>query len=241
MTSAALDENQFVITDYTNSEVKLLDKKYNVTKWCAMQGGPWGVCKTGNREVAISLYSSKKVQIIIFGNTITMAKLFNVHAGCRGVCYNRGELYVTCDNGQIKVYTMSGTLLRTIESDRKGQELFRNLFLMSISSSGSRMYIADRKTGINVVDAQSNIVSQVTDPRLQFATGVSMEHGGQLIACGYNSHNVLLLDNQGNSVEEILSQSDGIMRPNSVAFVQNPRRIVVTCSMTNTIKIFKLT
>jgi len=156
--SCLLPDGTMVVTDWSNKRLKRLDASYRVTDHCDLPEEPWGVACTAPGEIAVTMTDLKKVQFVSTGASMSLTTSFSTSEYCRGVCYSKGELFVSCANlskegtGYVAVYDLNGTQLRTVKTDPSGQNIFSVPHHISIISDGSRVYVADQNAGIVTLD-----------------------------------------------------------------------------------------
>ncbi|XP_045186744.2 uncharacterized protein LOC123544745 [Mercenaria mercenaria] len=235
-------DNEFIISDHDNDKVKKLDKNFVVTKWCKTSGA-WGLCQTGSNELVVTLCEIQKVQFCRIDNLLC-TRSFTLDQYCRGIRYANDTLFITGEgpeSNELRTYTLSGGPLKTFKIDSQGNDLFDCIFHLAFSLDLSRIYVADTGLGMITLDEEGNKLSTVSEEKLVEIFGVSTGDCGELFMCGRHSHNVSQTDRNGTLVKEILTQSDGLSDPVSVTFITDPRRLIVTCENSNTIKVFNLT
>ncbi|XP_053384937.1 uncharacterized protein LOC123536972 [Mercenaria mercenaria] len=199
-----VDDGTLVIADTNNNRLKRLNQSYRLMDWRDAPGGPSGLCQVGPSEIAVSMYYGQKVQFATVGNEISLKRSFPVNEGCLGICCNQNELFISCTSihfvgtacymkkgtGHVRVYTLSGALLRILKTDHMGHELFLEPCNIAISRDGTYLYIADVQLGLIILDRQGNKRTVITDPKLKGTFDVCLGNLDQVFVCGRMSHNV---------------------------------------------------
>ncbi|XP_045168117.2 uncharacterized protein LOC123531329 [Mercenaria mercenaria] len=249
--ACAVDKDQFIIVDQGNQKLKRIDRTYHVTDAYRLSGRPWGVCRTSSSEVAVTLFGAKMVQIISLGKRIAVSKSIQVGEYCRGICFHEGDLYVCCGGGdggsadegpgQIRVFDKSGIQKRLFLRNHFGENLFTCPLHITLSPDGLIMYVSDDQKGLLTLNIQGEEEKFIPDGRLKEVTSSCSLEQQLLIACGYQSHNILLIDYQNKVVQELLTQTSGIKYPTSAVYLRHTNHLLVTCDSSNKLKIFKLT
>ncbi|XP_045193099.1 uncharacterized protein LOC123549241 [Mercenaria mercenaria] len=241
-----IDNNEIILADNSNLKLKRLDTGYQITDWLDLGATPYGLCRTGHSEVAVSLPWLHKIQFISMGKKMVLKWSFKVDEICRSICYHDGKLYICCggsgseDPGNVIVSDMSGCLLRSFQTNQKRETLFTCPQNICLSDYDSNVYIADKDKGVVALNQQGHFLSVISDPRLTHTNDVCVGAHGQMFLCGYGSNNVLQFDKYRNVIQELLCEADSIVKPLTVTFLTNPPRLLITSEGSEMVKIFKL-
>lgn len=65
------------------------------------------------------------------------------------------------------------------------------------------------------------------DPGLTYCRGMLVDAGENAIVCGRESNNVQVINQNGHKIKDLLSASDGVKYPNTIAFRPNDDILVV--------------
>ncbi|XP_053373255.1 uncharacterized protein LOC123532090 [Mercenaria mercenaria] len=249
--ACAVDKDQLIIVDQGNQKLKRIDRTYHVTDAYRLSGRPWGVCRTSSSEVAVTLFGTKMIQIISLGKRIAVSKSIQVGEYCRGVCFHEGDLFVCCGGGDggsadegpghIRVFDTSGIQTRLFQRNQFGENLFTCPLYITLSPDGLTLYVSDDKKGLLTLNIQGEEEEPIPDGRLKEVTSSCSLEQHLLIACGYQSHYILLIDYQNKVVQELLTQTCGIKFPTSAVYLRHTNHLLVTCDSSTKLNIFKLT
>ena len=96
--------------------------------------------------------------------------------------------------------------------------MFESPNYVCVSTDGSRIYVSDKGTDtVTCLSEDGRIIYQsrevVVSPR-----GVCVGPGGYLAVCGSSSDHVVLLDDRGQVLSELVTSSDGVENPQCVTY-----------------------
>ncbi|XP_045193522.2 uncharacterized protein LOC123549464 [Mercenaria mercenaria] len=242
-----VEPDQLVITDYKNCKLKRLNKSLIVTECIDINGRPYGLCKTDQSELAVTLTWHQKVQFVDIGSKLSLTQSYSVGHFCRGICHIDGIVYVCCDGldreegpGHVRAFDASGCLVKMIKNDQNNQKLFSFPRSIAESFDGSKIFIADSEKGLITIDKEGKCLMSASDPRLIYPHSFCSANYGQKFVCGKLSNNIFLLDKDGIVIREIL-KGGKITKPIAVFYLRSQKRLLVTCFESDKIFAFHLT
>jgi hypothetical protein len=241
-----LDNNEIVLADNSNLKLKRIDTEFQVLDTLELGATPYGICKTGHSEVALTLPWLHKIQFVSIGRKMVVNWAFKIDGICRGICCHGGYLYICCsgsgsnDPGHVTVSDMAGCLLRTFKTNKDGKSLFTSPQNLCFNEHDSYIQVADTEKGVVTVDQNGRFVSATSGSKLRDAVDVCVGDGAKIFLCGFNSNNVIQVDRYGKVVHEILNKNDLTARPLSVSFLRKPPRLLITSEGSSVVKVFKL-
>jgi hypothetical protein len=228
-----------VCTDWKNSKLKKLDRSYNVIKHLDMPSTPECLCEVDSTQLAVTLVYDKKVQFV-FQQPLKLGRCFTVGCRCQGIDCHDGKFYVCCGGGKsegqghIEVYDINGGLLRTfyeglikpmhIKAASDGE-----LFVADIPDSSSKLF---------KVNTHDFSVSEIHIKALTEVGRFCRIGERQLCIPGYKSNNIVLISEDGELQQELLTVKDGRVKPYSVAFNLKQSQIVVSLNDSDVIKVY---
>jgi hypothetical protein len=140
--------------------------------------------------------------------------------------YCAGELWVSVGNG-IHIYSMTGSLLKSVGSDNNGQGIFSSIQQMSISRDN--VFVADYSDGAVCLTRDGTVISELKDKRLDVTRGVCVSNDGTVFMSGLTSHNIMMFDSDGKCLGELVSKDSGLVKPLSLLFDDKRNCLVVAC------------
>lgn len=251
-----LSDGTIILADWSNTNIKHLNKTYQVTDICDLPGIPWTVCCSGREEVAVSLHLLQKIQFIsLSGNKMIPIDSFRVKQKCRGVACAGNKVYVSCGGGgllegqgQIQVYARAGNLLEIFEMDSDGNNLFSCPQHISVTSDMLRLYVGDKNFGLITIDLQNKMPIALYDGIQTKSTsaeakGICLIDNSNILQCDFVRNEVVLYHST-NSPEQsykiLLDKKDNINNPQSLSYNKNKSALIVTSRNSNLIQVFKI-
>ncbi|XP_052778303.1 uncharacterized protein LOC128215776 [Mya arenaria] len=219
-----MPSGEFVIVDWNNCKVKLLDKEYRVIDHCDVPGDPWDVCHIDGNEVAVCVDNELHFINATKGKLITTRKLSFSH-GCTAAAYHSGQLYISCGFA-LYVYTMSGQKVKMLYEDKSGD---RTVEKCAISNDGKTIYITNYdKNQLITLDNNGNKLALLTDPDMENPAGVHVTPAGHVFVCCYDSDTVLQVDKDGKKkLATLARKEDGLYGPRDLFFSSSTSSLIV--------------
>ncbi|XP_045156222.2 uncharacterized protein LOC123522826 isoform X2 [Mercenaria mercenaria] len=161
VSACTLEDGKIILSDYNNKKLKRLDSStYSVIDYCDLPQIPWQICSTNKQEVAVCLPNQKEVHFISIGNRMTATNKITTDFGCFGLAYNNGNLYISDSSKSVYLYSVSGRKLKQFIKDESGQELFSNIYSLSVSKDGSKIFVTDWDNGLIILENSGEVVGK---------------------------------------------------------------------------------
>ncbi|XP_060604855.1 uncharacterized protein LOC132757557 [Ruditapes philippinarum] len=246
--SVCLPDGKIILTSTHHKRLKLLTANFRVIDHVDLPGKPYAVCLASPAEAITSLREEKQLQFITVDKKLKVSRLMKIGVSCYGVACNNGEIFVACIGGQyenrpqLRVYNMSGRLLRVFERDPEGIPIFSSPRNLEISPDGTMIHITDRESGVITMGLYGKILSKYKRPDLESPRGIAVDPDGNIFVCGQNSHNVIQLNAAGEEAGVVIKDRTRFYRPQSVCFIQKGPRswILVTFLKSKFVKLYAL-
>ncbi|XP_053388204.1 uncharacterized protein LOC128551382 [Mercenaria mercenaria] len=218
-----LHDGTIILTDYLNQKVKWLDMNYNIKCHCVLNARPRDICCTTQNEVAVKM-DNCKVQFISVDGSLALLRDISIQDGVYwGMVYIAGDLWVSTGSG-IKVYSRSGTLMKSISNNVNGQRIFKS----SLAVSGENVIVTDNRDGAVCLGRDGTVKSELRDGRLKNTQGVCVSSDGTVFLSGRNSHNIVMFSGDGNCKGELLTQEMGLTYPGSLYYDNKRNCLILT-------------
>lgn len=171
-----------------------------------------------------------------------------IGVSCYGVACQNGEIFVACIGGQyenrpqLRVYNMSGRLLRVFERDSDGMQIFSSPRNIAISPDGTMIHVTDREYGVLTVGLFGKVISRFKRADLDSPRGITVDPDGNIFVCGQNSHNVVQLNAAGEEIALVMKDRVRLYRPQALCYIQKGHRswLLLTFFKSKYIKSFAL-
>lgn len=233
------------VTDRFNNCLKKLDQSYSVKAKVKLPGSPNGLCEVVNTNIAVSVFDKRKVQFVS-QDTLALCKSFSVGDRCRGICTQGNLLYVCCGGnlsegehlGHIEVYNIDGQIMRYLfESLECPTRIYPSMQMNElIVANYDNVSIAK----LLRIDTNRHTMSEVKFNKLLHPEGMTRVREGMMFFAGYDSNNIVLVSEDGDLEEELLTKKDGIVAPVAVCFDEKRSKLIVSHETSNIIKVFDL-
>ncbi|XP_052781867.1 uncharacterized protein LOC128218276 isoform X2 [Mya arenaria] len=216
-----MPSGEFVIADWNNCKVKLLDKEYRVLDHCDVPEYPWDVCHIDGNEVAVCVNSKLLFINATKGKLVTTRKLSFSHK-CIASAHHGGQLYISSGIA-LYVYTMSGKKVKRLYKDKSGDRTVRKC---AISNDGKTIYFTNYdEHQLITLDNDGNKLTLLTDPDIKFPTGVHVTPAGHVFVCC--SDTVLQVDKDGKKKLAILTREEHMEVPLALFFSSSTSSLIV--------------
>ncbi|XP_052780295.1 uncharacterized protein LOC128217292 [Mya arenaria] len=215
---------EFVIADYDNCKVKLLDTEYRMLDRCDVPENPYDLCHIDGNEVAVCVISVLYFINATKGKFVTTRKLSFTHV-CYAAAHHGGKLYISSSIA-LYVYTMSGQKVKMLYEDKSG---FRTVEKCAISNDGKTIYITkSSQHQLITLDNKGNKLALLTDPDMTQPTGVHVTPAGHVFVCCWDSNTVLQVDKDGKKKLATLARKEnGVHGPRNLFFSSRTSSLIV--------------
>ncbi|KAL4233066.1 hypothetical protein ACF0H5_007752 [Mactra antiquata] len=243
-----LPDGNTVIADWSNRRLKLIDINYFLRGHCDLPGEPYNLCHINNNLIAVTLRDEKTIQLVGIDNLkMKLDRRLKLDEYCRGIAYKSNHLYVTVGGGegeiqgQLRVYSLHGALVRVYEVDAQGKPFFISPKDVIISDDGSRFFVSDLKRGVVILTKDGRLVAVFNDLSLKSTLSLCINGKGDLFISGSHSNNIIQITADGKKIGEVLNENDGIERPLAICCHESVNtRLLVTSEGSYTMKVFTL-
>lgn len=246
--SVSLPDGKVILTNTHHKRLKLLSTNYKVIDHVDLPGKPYDVCLASPIEAITSLREEKLLQFVSVEKKMKLSRQMKIGVSCYGVASQNGEVFVACIGGQyenrpmLRVYNMSGRLLRVFEKGTDGLQIFSSPRNIVISPDGTMLHVTDREHGMITVGLLGTVISQYRSARLDSPRGITVDDDGNIFVSGQNSHNVVQLNAAGEEIGVVLKDRTRCNRPQSVVYLKKGPRsfLLMTFLKSKYIKVYAL-
>ncbi|XP_060597595.1 uncharacterized protein LOC132751456 [Ruditapes philippinarum] len=242
--ACCLKDGTIILADAYNKKLnRFHSNNYTVTDYC-LPGGPRQVCSINTTQVAVTLPSQKEVHFISVEGQMSSTNKINTGFECYGLAYTNDNLYVSDCDAEVCIYTLSGRRLKQL---RINQSLFSgilNIFSsirgLAVSKDATRMYVADARRGLIVLDNNENVISTFSCKRLEQPEYCYVTEAGGVLVSGYYSNNVLQFTCDGELIGEVIKADSGKGKIASVCCNQQMSKMYVSRFGKNNIEVYDI-
>ncbi|XP_060552024.1 uncharacterized protein LOC132713438 [Ruditapes philippinarum] len=204
--ACCMEDGTIVLADRDNSKLKRLHSyNYTVTDYCDLPGEPSQVCLINNTQVAVTISLEKKVHFISLERKMKTTNKLKTDFNCYGLAYSNNNLYIADNDTSVYMYTLSGRKLNQFSKDQSGHKLFSDIDSLAVSKDATRIYVADYKNGLIVLDNNGLVITSFNDDeQLKGAGCCYLTETGSVLVSGYHSKNVLQFTCDGEVIREVI-------------------------------------
>ena len=240
-----LSNGQLVLCDYWNNRMKLLSSDFRMLDSLELQSQPWDVSAVNTTTVLITLPLSRQLQYIHVMSKFQPSSQIQLDKECWGIDVVGDEIFTSCHNnpgqGEIRVLNMEGTLKRRLGVSHGNSYMFRAPDYLTVNPDTGYIYVSDWDTdNVTCLSSAGDIVYRYGDQELNNPDGIYVDHFGTVIVCGRSSRNVHVITASGKKHRVLLTLSDGLWWPQSVAYREGNATFVIGSFASDNLLVFKL-
>ena len=218
-----------VLCDNHNENVKLLDKALVLQEYLKLRSRPWDVSVVDENIVIITLPKLKQLQYIQVFPQLKTGRTIQLDKDCHGIKVFGDEIYATqydaYGQGEVQVLDLNGNRKEKVQTGVK----LRWPHYITVSTSG-KIFVSgkdDETATITCMTADGNLVYQYKDKELRNPKGMYVDAEDNILVCVWQSNTVQLITADGKKDETVLSSSDGIDQPFSIAYQETDDTLLV--------------
>jgi hypothetical protein len=221
-----LNDGSVIIADNCNSSLKRLDvPSANVVDVCQLPESPWQICQIDN-EIAVSS-GQMNIKIVTTDGPLKETREIKTDHICYGLGYKNGKIYVTDSNDTVYVYNKTGTMLIQFAKDQAGDNLISDIYSLTVSQDGERIYVADDEYGLVVLSKEGKLYGKYTTSNLKSAMEICETDSGDILVCGESSNNIVQFSPNGEVIGEILTSDGKTGGCRAVCYDRNNMKLIV--------------
>ena len=171
---------QLILTDLTNSNVKLFSPDGELISSLRLSGKPCDVTVVDECTAAVSMFSS---QIVILdlgpGGQLSERRTISLDRPARGITCYKNNLIIACDDDSVRMINMEGELQWS--TDSPDEQLFVGALYLTVGSGfgPATVVVSDwMKHTITVLDADSGKLIKVCDVEGRRPMGITGDNCG---------------------------------------------------------------
>ena len=250
-----LQRGELIVCDHANSKVILLNSDLtSEVDYRRFPHRPWDVSAINQSTVVVTFPTDKSMTYIQIFPVLCDIQRVTFDRKCFGVAVAKGKIYVTCHNessliGDVRELDIDGNQFRRITTEADTlRPLFQWPYYVTVNKDGDILYVSDWKTNKiialtvsanTIFKYDSSVLENLVGSGLDKAAGVEVDSKCNIIACGCESNNVLVITAAGKKHKTLLKSGNGLNKPYCVAFRPDDGTFVVGGDKSE-ILIFKL-
>ena len=224
-----------VLCDWGNNKIKLLNSSGVLTGNMELSAQPHDVSVLDPRSVIVTLPAKKQLQVIQVYPQLKPGRVIQLDKECHGVEVVKDELYVTCftehytDDGEVRVLGLDGKVKRRLGVNQDGSFMFFLPIYITVSSSGEKIFVSDfNKETVTCLSVDGRVIYTYEDDSTRGPGGLLCDSEDNILVCGgWRSNNVQVLTADGKRHCTLLTESDGLKDPHSIAYRDSDNTLLV--------------
>ena len=233
-----------VLCDRNNYKIILLDSTWTMTGSLPLQDISDISVIDGN-NVIVTSPGAKQLQYVQVFPQLKAGQIIQLDKKCWGVHVWGGEIYVTCHNdpgeGEVRVLGRDGELRRRLGINKDRSFMFTQPYYITVNPSGEKIFVSDNRIfTITCMTPDGRVVYSYKDNDMNSPEGLYCDSGDNILVCGALSHNFQVITADGKKNCTLLTRSDGLAYPHSIAYRETDDTLVVGCYKSDNLYLYKL-
>ncbi|XP_069105360.1 E3 ubiquitin-protein ligase TRIM56-like [Argopecten irradians] len=219
-----LPDNNIVVSDCGNKRLKLFTDEGQYLDQLTVPGNPIDMCLVNNTTVAVAV-RGKGVHVVKVGDKkLSLSSVINTKKKIIGITHRDGRFVVSVECGGVYSLTQDGAtdMLHTYDNIcwNLGHDTERGDILVSTNNN------TDGQVAVSRLSPDKRRTDVMKVGVVRGSAGINVDREGNIYVCGWNSHNVVQISGDGTRVRELLTSTDGIQKPRTIAV--NGEKFVVS-------------
>ena len=222
-----------VLFDSFNKKINLLNSSGVLTGNMKLSSWPHDASVLDQTSVIVTLPVNKQLQVVEVYPQLKPGRVIQLDKRCWGVEVGKGELYVTCHNynpgeGEVRVLELDGKVKRRLGVNQDGSFMFTWPDYITVNSSGEKIFVSDQRTHtVTCMSVDGRVIYTYKDDSMIHPMGLLCDSEDNVLVCGRDSNNVQVLTADSKRYCTLLTESDGVMRPQSIAYRESDNTLLV--------------
>ena len=224
---AFMPDGQVVLCDKSNDKLKLLNKSFCVQGSLTLPSWPWDISVVKDRRAIITLPDLEQLHYITVESGLKRGRVLQLDKICWGVEVVGDDIFVTCHKGagpyggqgEVRILDHNGNVRKQFGLKQDGPSMFMFPDYLTVSQRTNMIYVSDSgKDAVTCLKTDGTIVYQYKSHHLVWPRGVLVDDKDNVIICGSDSNNILIVNDAGKKKRILLSSDDGLKAPHSAAY-----------------------
>ena len=245
--SAFLPDGRLLLCDFYNENIKVLGDSFHIDDVLHLPGRhPFSAAVINDTTMIVSFPTELQLQFLKFNPVFEIGDIIKFDVMCWGINVVNQTIYVTCHNytgGHVKVLDITGNILRTLGviNEHDQEFIFNGPYHVTVSPVSGRVYVSDWQVPekVTCLSANGDIIYSYSDPDLGGPGAILADDFDTIVFCDYYSKNLQILNSNGSHIGNLLTESDGMNNPYTLAYRPSDSTLVVA-GRTRDLLIFKL-
>ena len=218
-----------------NKSVKQFSIDFALKEQIHLASDAWDIDIVADDEVVVSTPANKNLVFLKVFPKLQQVSSIQLDQTCRGVAVDGGSIFVSFDSEEVRIIDRAGSQLANIYSSHK----FSCPHYVSVPKPGMLCVSEHHAHTIRMLNNGKEVYTY-KHSGLQHPLGMYIDGGNNVFICGYNSHNVHVIDSKGMHKKVLLTKNDGLNDPFTISFRSSDNTLVVGGHMGHDIIVCKL-
>ena len=234
-----------VFSDRANVSIKLMDDSLKYRGRVKLRTGPGDVSVVDDNNVIVTLPEIKQLQFVQIFPKLEAGRVIQLDKSCFGVFVSEDEIFTSCHNnpgqGEVQIFDLDGVRKRNIGDSLDGQYMLKSPNFLVVSKSSKRIFLSDDVTStVTCMSLEGDIIYQCKDSELKGLAGLYVDAHDNAVVCDTDSARVISITQNGRQYGDLVSSTDGLSQPYSIAYRDWDNTLLVGCYYKNNVFCFKL-
>ena len=220
--SLFMPNGELILCDRINVSVKVLNTDFTQKEQIKMSSRPWDFCLMETDEIVVTQPDAKSLLFMKVVPKLQTGSSLTVDQNCRGVAVKDGFIYVSFDNGEVRLIDRAGQQQRNIYSGFR----FKTPYYISVTQTGL-LYVSEHD-GHNIrVLKDGKEISNYSNAGLREPLGMYIDGAENILVCEFSSNNLRIIGINEQVSKVLLSGSDGLNQPYTISFRASDRTLMI--------------
>ena len=220
--SLFMPNGELILCDYNNNSVKVLKADFTKKDKIKLSSRPRDLCLMETDDIVISQPNAKSLLFMKVAPKPQTGSSITLDQSCYGVAVKDGLIYVSFNNGEIRVLDRTGQPQTNVYSGFS----FKQPLHISVLPTG--MVYVSEYSGNNIrVLKDGKEVSNYSNAGISRPLGMYIGGADNILVCEKISNNLRVIDAKGQISKVLLSGTDGLSYPRTVSVRPNDNTVIV--------------
>ena len=234
--SVFMPNGELMLCDFSgNASVKQFSIDFAFKEQIKLASQPWDIDIVADDEVVISLPVNMSLIFLKVFPKLQQGSSIQLDQVCRGVVVDGGAIFVSFDNGEVRVLDRDGNQLKNLYSLQK----FNFPYYISVPKAGMLCVSEHVAHTIRMLNNGKEVYTY-KHSGLQYPLGMYIDGGNNVLVCSIVSNDIHVIDSNGNHKKVLLTKNDGLNSPYTISFRPSDNTLVVGGMMGSNIIVCKL-
>ena len=239
-----LSDGRLLLSDFRNDRLKLLNSQFEIEDTLYIEE-LWTVAVINETTAVATAPNKHRIQFVQIQPRLSLLNYVEI-GDCFGIDTINQYIYTVCmdvnETYYIQRLDMEGNVVGKHPAiDRNGNSLmFKDPNFLKISQTTGSTFISDLQTEVvTSLSADGDMIYKYSNGDLQTPDDIIIDDLDNIAVCTYRD--VQIIDKNGKKVRDLLTESDVLYDPETIAYRRNDNTLIIAGYETNDMFVFQLT